>query len=491
MMEESQLLKQRKEKAQKLKEEGVELYPRGFKVDCTSQDLKDRYGHLSPSELQDLKEEHLIAGRIMSMRDFGGAVFSHIQDQEGRIQIYLGKNIVGEEALRFFKKLDIGDIIAVRGRLFKTRTGELTLEVHWFKLLCKSLRPLPEKWHALKDVEIRYRQRYLDLIVNPHVREIFRKRSLIIQIIREFFLKRGFLEVETPILQAIPGGARAKPFKTYHNVLEMELYLRIAPELYLKRLVVGGFERVFEIGKNFRNEGVSSLHNPEFTMIEFYQAYSNYEDLMELTEELFCEIAQKIHGSLRISYQGKEIDFTPPWPRIPMVQALIQRGLEEEVKDPSRALETCKALGLKLEGDKSHGELINLLFEELVQPHLIQPTFIIDYPVEVSPLARRKSDDPRFVERFELFILGREIANGFTELNDPEDQRQRFMEQLKKRDLLEEGEGLIDEDFLLALEYGLPPTAGEGIGIDRLVMLFTDSPSIRDVILFPHMRKKP
>lgn len=490
MASESQVLKQRREKAQKFREEGIDLYPRDFKAETTSEDLRRRFGRLDPRDLEEVREEFTLAGRIMAIRDFGGSVFSHIQDRKGRIQIYLRRDILGEGPFKFFKRLDIGDIIGVRGRPFKTRTGELTLEVHQFKLLCKSLRPLPEKWHGLTDVEIRYRQRYLDLIVNPLCRETFRKRSLIIQTIREFLLQRDFLEVETPVMQPIPGGAAARPFKTYHNALEMELYLRIAPELYLKRLVVGGFERVFEIGKNFRNEGISSLHNPEFTMLEFYQAYSTYEDLMVLTEELFCELAQKVCGGLKIKYQGTEIDLTPPWPRIPMRESLLEFGLDESVlREREAALRKARELGIELRGDESHGELINALFEEVVQPHLIQPTFIIDHPVEVSPLARRKDDDPGLVERFELFIYGREIANGFSELNDPEDQRSRFMQQLKRRGVQQE-EFFLDEDFLIALEYGMPPTAGEGIGIDRLVMLFTDSPSIRDVILFPPMRKR-
>lgn len=488
MAEETQVIRQRKEKARALREQGVELYPRDFRVDVTAEELRRRYGDLPPQAFDEIGEEFALAGRIMTVRNFGGAIFSHIQDRSGRIQIYLRRDRLGEQ-FQFFKKLDIGDIIGVKGKPFKTKTGELTIEVREFKLLAKSLRPLPEKWHGLTDVETRYRQRYLDLIVNPQVRETFRRRSLIIQSIREFLLERGFLEVETPIMQPIPGGAAAKPFKTYHNALEMELYLRIAPELYLKRLVVGGLERVFEIGKNFRNEGISTLHNPEFTMLEFYQAYSTYEDLMALTEEMLSSLAQRVCGGTKVTYQGTELDFTPPWPRIPMKEALARFGLPEAVEDREAALEKARELGLEVEGDESHGELINLLFEEVVQPQLLQPTFITDYPVEISPLARRKDDDPGLVERFELFIYGREIANGFTELNDPEDQRERFLAQLRKRGI-EAEEVFIDEDFIVALEHGMPPTAGEGIGIDRLVMLLTDSPSIRDVILFPTMRKK-
>ncbi len=488
MGEESRILEERKKKALKLREEGVDLYPRDFKPNITSQQLKDRFEGAGEEELKGAGD-FCLAGRIISVRDFGGAVFSHIQDRHGKIQIYVKRDAVGEESFRLFKRLDIGDFIGVVGRPFRTRTGELTVEVHGFKLLCKSLRPLPEKWHGLTDVELRYRQRYLDLIVNPRVREVFRKRSLIIQTIREFLLERDFLEVETPIMQPIPGGARAKPFKTYHNALEMELYLRIAPELYLKRLVVGGLERVFEIGKNFRNEGISSLHNPEFTMLEFYQAYSTYEDLMSLTEEMLYQVALKVNGSPKVVYQGYVIDFTPPWKRVSMREALEDFGLGEVLVDRQLALKKARELDLEVKGEETLGELTEMLFEKVVQPHLLQPTFVTDYPVEVSPLARRRDDDPQVVERFELFIMGREIANGFTELNDPEDQKMRFIEQLRKRGL-EEEEIFIDEDFLVALEYGMPPTAGEGIGIDRLVMLLTDSPSIREVILFPHMRKR-
>jgi len=489
-MERSQILKQRKEKARLLRQEGVELYPRDFKVDCTSRGVLERYGGLSEEELAQVEETVTVAGRMMALRDFGRAAFTHLQDRKGRIQVYIRKDKVGEGAFKVFKRLDVGDFIGVRGRPFRTKTGELTIEAHELKLLAKSMRPLPEKWHGLTDVELRYRQRYLDLIVNPKVRDTFLKRSQIVQALREFLLERDFLEVETPMMQPIPGGATARPFKTYHNALDMELYLRIAPELYLKRLVVGGMERVFEINRNFRNEGVSSLHNPEFTMLEFYQSYSTYEDLMALTEEMFQEVAKRVVGSTKVVYQGVELDFSPPWPRLSMKEALLQRGVEREVvEDREAALRRARKEGIELRGGESHGELIALLFEEVVQPHLIQPTFVVDYPVEVSPLARRRDDDPSLTERFELFIMGREIANGFTELNDPEEQRERFLEQLSRREL-EAEEVFIDEDFLLALEYGMPPTAGEGIGVDRLVMLLTDSASIRDVILFPHMRKR-
>jgi len=487
---ERELLSQRREKARRLREEGVELYPNDFRVDHTSEDIRSTYGDLSDDRLRSLDKVFSCAGRIMAIRDFGRAAFAHLQDRKGRIQIYLRRDLLGDALFGLFKGLDVGDFLGVRGTLFRTKTGELTIEASYIKLLAKSLRPLPEKWHGLTDVELRYRQRYLDLIVNPKVRETFLKRSEIVRALREFLLQRDFLEVETPMMQPIPGGATARPFKTYHNALDMELYLRIAPELYLKRLVVGGMERVFEINRNFRNEGVSSLHNPEFTMLEFYQSYSTYEDLMALTEEMFQEVAKRVVGSTKVVYQGVELDFSPPWPRLSMKEALLQRGVEREVvEDREAALRRARKEGIELRGGESHGELIALLFEEVVQPHLIQPTFVVDYPVEVSPLARRRDDDPSLTERFELFIMGREIANGFTELNDPEEQRERFLEQLSRREL-EAEEVFIDEDFLLALEYGMPPTAGEGIGVDRLVMLLTDSASIRDVILFPHMRKR-
>lgn len=485
----SQVLRSRREKARKLREMGVDLYPRDFKVEHTSEKVLHKYGPLTDEQLRSLTDVVTVAGRMMAKRDFGRAAFTHIQDRKGRIQVYIRKDVVGEDAFDLFKKLDIGDFIGVRGRPFRTKTGELTIEAQWVKLLAKSMRPLPEKWHGLTDIELRYRHRYLDLIVNPRVRETFEKRSIVVQTLREFLLKRDFLEVETPMMQPIPGGATAKPFKTFHNALEMEFYLRIAPELYLKRLVVGGMERVFEINRNFRNEGISSLHNPEFTMLEFYQTYSTYEDLMSLTEEMLQEVVQRVTGGERVVYQGVHLDFSPPWPRVPMREALREHVGKEVLEDRAAAFKKASTAGIELRGDEPHGEILNALFEELVQPRLIQPTFITDYPVEVSPLARRRDDDPSLTERFELFILGREIANGFTELNDPDEQRERFVEQLRRRGV-EDEEFFIDEDFLLALEYGMPPTAGEGIGVDRLVMLLTDSPSIRDVILFPHVRKK-
>jgi lysyl-tRNA synthetase class 2 len=505
MMEESEILRQRKEKIKDLQEMGVQLFPNDFRASQTSREITQRYGDWSAEALQGLEEVFTCAGRIMAIRNFGRAAFAQLQDRTERIQVYLRKDQLGEELFGLAKRLDVGDFLGVQGKLFRTKTGELTIEASFIQLLTKAYRPLPEKWHGLTDVEIRYRQRYLDLIVNPKVKETFYKRSEIIQVMKEFFLQRDFLEVETPMMQPIPGGATARPFKTHHNALDMDLYLRIAPELYLKRLVIGGLERVFELNRNFRNEGISAQHNPEFTMLEFYQSYSTYADLMTMTEEMIGEVALKVCGSYKITYQGTELDFTPPWPRITLKEALIQYGviskkeLEEliQIQNENKLVQFCrelriikeKKLDLDIKAVSSPGEFLVMLFEEAVESTLIQPTFITEYPVEVSPLARRKDDDPTVTERFELFIMGREIANGFSELNDPAEQRRRFRDQVAKRGSEEEVE-FIDEDFLNALEYGMPPAAGEGIGVDRLVMILTDSPSIRDVIFFPQMRGK-
>jgi lysyl-tRNA synthetase class 2 len=408
----------------------------------------------------------------------------------GRIQAYIQKNAVGDQAFQFFKTFDIGDFIGLEGKVFRTKTGELTIQVETFRLLVKSLRPLPEKWHGLTDIEARYRQRYLDLMANPKVKEIFLTRIRAIQRIRDFFTQRGFVEVETPMLHPIPGGATAKPFKTFHNALDMELYMRVAPELFLKRLVIGGFERIFEINRCFRNEGISTQHNPEFTMLEFYQSYATYQDMMETTEELLSSMVIEIHGKPSLTYQGREIDFTPPWRRIRFKEAVLEYGKFDPaiLKEPSKAVEAAKGLGLELKKGTSHGRVLADLFKEVVERHLLQPTFITHYPTEVSPLSRRNGDDPTVVDRFELFIAGREIANGFSELNDPLDQRERFVQQLKERGDEADFYLRLDEDFLRALEFGMPPTAGEGIGIDRWVMLLTDSPSIREVIFFPLLR---
>jgi len=430
----------------------------------------------------------------MAKREMGKIIFSHIQDETDKIQILVAKSEISSEDFNFFKKyVDIGDIIGVKGRIIKTKTGEVTILVKYFKLLTKALRPLPEKYHGLRDIELRYRMRYLDLIMNPKVREIFKTRTQIIQYIRDYLISEGFLEVETPMMQPIVGGAVAKPFITYHNALDMNLYLRIAPELYLKRLLVGGFERVFELNRNFRNEGVSSKHNPEFTMLEFYEAYATYEDLIKRTEELFYGLALEIKGNPVIVYQGKEIDLTPPWKRIEFLKALTDLGgiPEEILKDREKIFNFAKEKNIELNlKDPRIGKWWTKLFEELVEPKLIQPTFVIKFPIEVSPLARRNEEDPEFADRFELYIAGKEVANAFSELNDPRDQRKRFEEQLKLKEIDEEIPPEIDEDFLKALEYGMPPCAGEGIGIDRVVMIFTDTPSIREVILFPHLRKK-
>ncbi|MBS3906653.1 MAG: lysine--tRNA ligase [Syntrophaceae bacterium] len=490
MDETNELVQQRVRKLEALRKEGVNPYPNDFKATHTSEDILKTYGSMSEEELKSVSESFCLAGRIVAIRNFGKASFIQIKDRNGKIQVYFQKEIVGEEPFQFFKRFDIGDFIGLEGKVFRTKTGELTLQVQKFRLLGKSLRPLPEKWHGLTDIEIRYRQRYLDLIANPKVKEVFLTRALVIQRIREFFNGKGFCEVETPMLHPIPGGATAKPFGTHHNALDMELFLRVAPELYLKRLVIGGFERIFEINRSFRNEGISTLHNPEFTMLEFYQSYATYMEMMEMTEELLCSMVKEIHGGLRLPCQGKEIHFTPPWRRIRFKDSLLEIGKLDPVilKDPLKAIEISRGLGLELKKGTSHGRVLADLFKERVEPNLLEPTFITHYPTEVSPLSRRNEEDPEVVDRFELFIAGREIANGFSEINDPLDQRERFLQQLKEK--TEEGDSSLffDEDFLLALEFGMPPTAGEGIGIDRWVMLLTDSPSIRDVIFFPLLR---
>jgi lysyl-tRNA synthetase class 2 len=490
MDETSELIQQRLKKLEALRKDGIDPYPNDFRVTHTSGDLREAFGSLSDEELKSIGETFSLAGRIMAIRDFGKASFTQIQDRKGRIQVYLQRDIVGDSAFQLFKTFDIGDIIGLEGKIFRTKTRELTLQVQGLRLLVKSLHPLPEKWHGLTDIEARYRQRYLDLIANPKVKEIFLTRTKVIQKIRDFFTQRDYIEVETPMLHPIPGGATAKPFKTHHNALDMELYMRVAPELFLKRLVIGGLERIFEINRSFRNEGISTLHNPEFTMLEFYQSYANYEELIELTEDLISSIAKEVHGSPHLTYQGKELDFTPPWRRIRYKESLLEYGKLDPLimKEPSKAAEVAKGLGLELKRGTSHGKVLDDLFKELVEPNLLQPTFVTHYPTEVSPLSRRNGDDPEVVDRFELFIAGREVANGFSELNDPIDQRERFVRQFKEKADEADAFLTVDEDFLRALEYGMPPTAGEGIGIDRLVMLLTDAPSIRDVIFFPLLR---
>lgn len=490
MEKKSPILEERVQKGRKLKEKGVDLYPSGAEIDMSIAEALEKVGSLNEEDLKREEHAYTLAGRMVSRRDFGKASFIHLKDGSGRIQSYIRKDKVSEEKFEVFKLMDIGDFIQVRGPFFRTRTGELTLLAEDCKLLSKSLRPLPEKWHGLTDVETRYRQRYLDLIVNEEVRDTFIRRARITQAIRDFFSAKNFIEVETPMMQPIPGGATARPFKTYHNTLAMPLYLRVAPELYLKRLVVGGLDRVFEINRNFRNEGISVKHNPEFTMIEFYMAYATYDDLVELTEKLFLHLVHAISEKNTVTYQGKEIDFTRPWRKISLKDALVQIGEIEETafKDRESAAETAKACGIDISSKDSHGKLITKLFDVLVEPKLINPTFVVGYPTDVSPLSRRNDQNPQLTDRFELFIGGWEIANGFTELNDPLDQRKRFEHQVALRETGDEEAQFMDEDYVTALEYGMPPTAGEGIGIDRVVMLLTDSPSIRDVILFPLMK---
>lgn len=478
-------------KAESFEQSGIPLYPNNYRVPHRSYHVFRQAGNLNDEELQRERLSFTLAGRVMAIRSFGRSIFMHIQDEYGRIQLYFQKDKLNPEKFSLVKKFDIGDIIWVQGTAFRTKTGELTIFVNDVALLTKNLRPLPEKYHGLRDIETRYRQRYLDLMVNPHIREVFKKRTRIIQAVRNFFNDRGFLEVETPMMQTIAGGAAARPFKTYHNALGLELYLRIAPELYLKRLLVGGFEKVYELNRNFRNEGISTQHNPEFTMLEFYEAYSTYEDFMSLTEELFEFLCKELNGgNLRITYQGNEIDLTPPWRRYRFYDSLIQIGgvPEEVIKSFEAAVSFSRNFGITPEKYEGHGKLLTKLFDLLVEPKLIQPTFITHYPLEVSPLSRRNDAEPDLVDRFELFIAGREMANAFSELNDPRDQKERFLKQLEARQAGDEEAHEMDEDYIRALEYGMPPAAGEGIGIDRLVMLFTDMPSIRDVILFPLLK---
>ncbi len=492
MDESSGLIKEIKKKVKELRSKGLNLYPSGFRRDITVGEVVNRFGKMDNNELERTTDIFTLAGRVMSIRDFGKAFFIHIKDGTGKLQAYIRKDRVGDEDFEIIELIDSGDHVGLTGQLFRTKTGELTLLANSLVLLSKSQRPLPEKYHGLIDVETRYRQRYLDLIVNDDVRHTFILRGRIIQTIREFLDKQGFIEVETPMMQSIPGGATARPFKTYHHALGMDLYLRVAPELYLKRLVVGGLEKIYELNRNFRNEGISTDHNPEFTMLEFYVAYATYEDLMDLTEKLFLYLLNKLFGRLTIKYQGNPIDFTTPWPRISLADSLKDiGGMPESVLSDSQALiDLARSKGVDVKDNEEIGRVLNKFFEYIVEPKLIQPTFIVDHPIEISPLSRRKDENSEIAERFELFIGGKEIANAFSELNDPDDQRQRFLKQASLRDAGEEEALFMDEDYLKALEYGLPPTAGEGIGIDRLVMILTDSLSIRDVILFPQMRKK-
>ncbi|MDD2556844.1 MAG: lysine--tRNA ligase [Desulfuromonas sp.] len=485
-VEENEQVAQRRAKVASLREQGIDPYTNKFRVEHQNADVH----HDNPDSENPAATEYRIAGRIMARRSFGKAAFVQLQDRSGLLQVYVAQKELGAEMFSVFDSLDIGDIIGVVGTVFFTKTGELSLRAKTLELLTKSLQPLPEKWHGLKDVETRYRQRYLDLIVNPEVKDVFVKRSQIISLMRTFMQDRGYLEVETPMMQPLAGGATAKPFVTRHNTLKMDLYLRIAPELYLKRLVVGGFERVFEINRNFRNEGISIQHNPEFTMMEFYQAYATYHDLMDMTEEMVCHIAREVCGSEVISYGGREVNLTAPWQRLTVREAIVKYAdiSAEDLEDHAKALAYARSLGLDFNDSIGHGKLLTEIFDEVAEPQLWDPTFITEYPTEVSPLSRRNDENPDVVDRFELFIVGRELANAFSELNDPEDQKGRFLAQLVEKEAGDEEAHAMDEDYVRALEYGLPPTAGEGIGIDRLVMLLTDSASIRDVILFPQLR---
>ncbi|KGX85505.1 lysine--tRNA ligase [Pontibacillus litoralis] len=486
------LMRVRREKLDSFYEKGFDPFGNKFERTHLSQQLKQAYNDQTKEELEEQQIPTTIAGRIMTKRGKGKAGFAHIQDLTGQVQIYVRKDAVGEEAYELFQSADIGDIIGVTGVVFKTNVGELSVKAKEFHMLTKSLRPLPEKFHGLKDVEQRYRQRYLDLITNPGSRDTFIMRSKIIQSMRRYFDDKGFLEVETPTMHAIPGGASARPFITHHNALDMPLYMRIAIELHLKRLIVGGMEKVYEIGRVFRNEGVSTRHNPEFTMLELYEAYADFHDIMSLTENVVSHIAQDVLGTTTVPYGEYEVDLAPQWKRVHMVDAVKEyTGVDfwaEMSDEEAKAL--AKEHGVKIEHNMTFGHIVNEFFEQFVEEKLIQPTFVYGHPVEISPLAKKNKEDERFTDRFELFIVGREHANAFSELNDPVDQRQRFEAQLKEREEGNDEAHMMDEDFLEALEYGLPPTGGLGIGIDRLVMLLTNSPSIRDVLLFPQMRHR-
>jgi lysyl-tRNA synthetase class 2 len=479
----NELMRQRREKLNELRKEKEKAFADKYKITHHAVEVEENF-----DEVED--EEVKLAGRLMAIRTHGKASFADLMDMSGQVQLYVKQNNIGEDRYEFFQDLDLGDIIGVTGTVFKTRRGEVSIRVSSFELLTKSLRPLPEKFHGLKDKDIRYRQRYLDLIVNPDVKETFIIRSKIIKEMRNFLEEKGFLEVETPMMHPIAGGATARPFITHHNTLDMDLYLRIAPELYLKRLIVGGFEKVFEINRNFRNEGMSYKHNPEFTTMELYQAHADYHDMMELTENLIYDLAEKVLDKTKVEYEETELDLATPWTRITMVDAVKKyAGVDfNEFNTADEAYQAAENIGIELKPGLSYGEVLNEIFEERVEDKLIQPTFIMDYPIEVSPLAKKIEDDPRFTYRFEGFIYGREIANAFSELNDPEEQKQRFEKQVEMREAGDEEAQMMDYDFIRALEYGMPPTGGLGIGIDRLIMLLTDSSSIRDVILFPTMR---
>lgn len=482
----NELIKVRLEKLAELKEKGVNPFPYTYDQTDLAADLLEKYQGLKEGE--EGPEIVSVAGRIMTKRGHGKASFATIQDQTARVQIYAKQDLLGDEKYSIYAKLDMGDIVGVKGHVFRTKTNELTVRVEDFTLLCKSLHPLPEKWHGLTDKELRYRERYVDLLVNPEVKAVFLKRSKIVSLIRKFLESRGFLEVETPILHVMQGGAAAKPFETFHDALNMPLFMRIAPELYLKRLIVGGFERVFEMGRVFRNEGMSYKHNPEYTILEIYQAYADYNDVMKLTEELVVAAAKEVLGTLKIEFKGEQIDLTPPWKKITLTDALKENGIDITNQDEAGIRRIAKEKGIEGYAEIGIGKIINVLYDKFVEATLRQPTFIIDHPLETSPLAKKHRSKPGQVERFELIIAGMELANAFSELNDPLDQKERFKKQAELKAAGDEEAESMDDDFLRALEYGMPPTGGLGIGIDRLVMILTNQPSIRDVLLFPHMR---
>ena len=487
MEESNDLMRQRKEKVNEIREAGINPYPHQYTPTHSTSLIHKEFE--DADDTPDEKNKVTIAGRIMTKRDHGKSSFAHLQDSEGQIQIYIRRDNLGQDAYQIYRKVDVGDIIGVSGVVFRTRTGELTILANTVELLSKSIRPLPEKWHGLQDKQTRYRQRYADLIMNPEVKDVFIKRTQIIQAIRDMLNEDHFIEVETPVLQPIYGGASARPFTTYHNTLDQPLYLRIANELYLKRLIVGGFDRVYEFSRDFRNEGMDRDHNPEFTMLELYQAYADYQEIMELTENLIAQTVEKLHGTTKIQYQEQELDFTPPWNRITMVESIQQHSqFDPDALSDDELYTKAVEVGIELEGDESKGEIIAELFDTFVEDKLIQPTFVYDYPIEISPFAKKIPENPEYVERFEFFISGMEVGNAFSELNDPIDQRQRFLEQASNLEKGDEEAFMVDEDYLRALEYGMPPTGGLGIGIDRLTMLLTDQYSIRDVILFPQMR---
>jgi lysyl-tRNA synthetase class 2 len=489
--EKKDLISKRRDKIESLKKAGVPLFPNHFRATHMIADIL-QHEISDPGIATEQGRVFCVAGRMMAINRFGKSAFIRLRDRTGQLQAYVRADRIGINTYQLFKQLDVGDFVGLKGTMFQTKTGEWTLLADSFELISKATRPLPEKYHGLRDPEKRYRQRYVDLIMSADVREIFIKRSQIIQAIRNFLLERDYLEVETPMMQPIPGGAEATPFVTHHKALDMDLFLRIAPELYLKRLVVGGFERVFEINRNFRNEGVSTRHNPEFTMLEFYQAYADYMDLMQLTEDMFRTVAEKVLGTTTFKFQGNQIEFGGKWNRMSLKTALETIGdIDHDwLNDKQKLLEVATEKGIRVTKTTHLGQVITKLFDVLVEPELIQPTFITGYPVEVSPLSRRSETELGLTDRFELFIGGYEIANGFSELNDPEDQRSRFLMQVEAHDAGDEEAHLMDEDYLEALEHGMPPTAGEGVGIDRLTMLLVDAPSIREVILFPHMKRK-